>query len=199
MTLGALLEGLLRASRGVLGAPWAVWIAQWVARGPRGPSCGPSRGRPCLPEAVLRNCGRGLPSSAVFRRLPPAFRPWPGPCPGGSPPRPPQGDTKREPLRQVGEPDIATNPDLGREGGVTCEQENSKEEDAHRAHDVGSRVVRLRLWRFVGASPAILGPSWGVLGPSWEPRLFEASRGLLEASWGPPWASLAVLGRSWPV
>ena len=31
----------MEASRGVLGAPWAVWTAQSVARGPLGPYCGP--------------------------------------------------------------------------------------------------------------------------------------------------------------
>ena len=34
---------------------------------------------------------------------------------------------------------------LGEQVGVTVEQENSKEEGAHRARDVGSRVVRLGL------------------------------------------------------
>ena len=42
-------------------------------------------------------------------------------------------------------PDIATNPDLGGQVGVTCEKENSKEDDAYVAHYVGSRVVRLTL------------------------------------------------------
>ena len=50
-----------------------------------------------------RVCRNGADSGRLFRRLPPAFRAWPGPYPGGSPPRPPQGDTQREPLRQVGE------------------------------------------------------------------------------------------------
>ena len=49
--------------------------------------------------ARKRVCRNG----AVFRRLPPAFPPWLGRGPGGSPPRPPQGNTKREPLRKVGE------------------------------------------------------------------------------------------------
>ena len=87
--LEALLEaswGVLEGSRAVLGAPWAVWTAESAARGPLGPSCGPSWGRPCRPKARPPKWGRLPPSSAG---LPPAFRAWPGPCPGGSPPDPP--------------------------------------------------------------------------------------------------------------
>ena len=49
------------------------------------------------------------------------------------------------PTRVARKPDIATNPDIGGQVGVTYEKENGKEEDAYRAHYVGSRVVRLTL------------------------------------------------------
>ena len=49
------------------------------------------------------------------------------------------------PTRVARKSDIATNSDIGGQVGVTYEKENDKEEDASRAHYVGSRVVRLTL------------------------------------------------------
>ena len=48
-------------------------------------------------------------------------------------------------LKGCNKPDIATNPDLEGQVGVTCDKENTKEEDAYNAHYVGSRVARLTL------------------------------------------------------
>eukprot|EP00959_Pyramimonas_sp_CCMP1952_P438647 9183250-Pyramimonas_sp.AAC.1 len=43
------------------------------------------------------------------------------------------------------QPDIATNPELGGQLGVTCEKEENTEEDVYGGHYVGSRGVRSTL------------------------------------------------------
>eukprot|EP00959_Pyramimonas_sp_CCMP1952_P001746 35885-Pyramimonas_sp.AAC.1 len=87
--LGGLLDRF-GGSLGVLGRSFGdsrpSWTVLWIILGPYVPPGSAST--------------KMVQHGAVFGRLPPAFRPWPGPCPGGSPPRPPQGDTQREPLRQ---------------------------------------------------------------------------------------------------
>ena len=89
--LGGLLDRL-GGSLGVLGRSFGdstpSWIILWTILGPSVPPGSASA------ELVQRG--------AVFRRLPPAFRPWPGPCPGGSPPDPPRGTLNGNPSARSG-------------------------------------------------------------------------------------------------